>query len=298
MTNWLEGLPTKPGQAEEPGARFAPRRVDPNVRSRRVTAPNTRLYHKRRLIRAQRGIDVTSVPVEMVRPHVEKLLGYGMSHSMIAAAAGCGYEAVRRVAAGERTYLQRRTADGILSVSHTPHPLQRYVLAIGAVRRIQALQAIGWAIPEIAHAIGERESVIQKVGDYPKTTYARWRQVADLFEKLSATPGTNLRTRNWAKKHGWAPPLAWEGVDIDHPDHGPVIEEVPTATAIDEVLFQRILRGEHHGEVKDPERTALLDYAVDHGWSGPKVAQHLNMKLESGDRAIVRHRKKRREAAA
>src|SRR5690606_25764514 len=41
------------------------------------------------------------------------------------------------------------------------------------------------------------------------------------YERLSGTPGPSDKVRVWAEKLGWAPPLAWEGLNIDDPNAQP-----------------------------------------------------------------------------
>lgn len=302
MNNWLHAVALAPAQAEEPGVRFAPRRIDETVKSRRVFAPNKRLYQKRRHILAQRGVVVTAVDAHIVQAHVNKLCGYGMNYSMIAAAAGCSHMAVNEIACGERTYVQRHTADRLLAVTPHPHPHQRYVLAVGAVRRIRALQAIGWSLGAIAEEAGDKRELIAKVGSHPRITYARWRQIADVYERLSAHPGSDKRARTWAEKRSWASPMAWEGIDIDHPDSGPLLDVEHVADVVDEVLLQRIIDGRHiypdTDPLRGPERAAVIDHAIAHGWLRARLAAALNISTDGADQALVRRRRELREEAA
>ncbi|MFD3594392.1 hypothetical protein ACFWU5_16835 [Nocardia sp. NPDC058640] len=298
MTNWLTETPLRPPPAETAGARFAPRRIDNSVRSRRVAAPSTPIYHSRRHIKIQRGIPVHSVPAVIVRDHINTLTGYGCNYSMIAAAAGTSTSGIQKIATGPAVYVQRTTADAILAVTPTPHPLQRYVLAIGAIRRLRALQAIGWTMQAVADHAGEKRTTIANLGHHPTITYARWKQVADVYDQLSGQLGTNDRTRNWAKKRCWPTPLAWEGVNIDHPDSTPILDAEPAQDTLDEVLLRRILDDRHTGPVPKRERREVLNLTVKNGWTHTRLARLLNISDDAADQALVRHRRKYAKGAA
>lgn len=119
---------------------------------------------------------------------------------------------------------------------------------IGTVRRLRALQALGYTIPDIAR---EAELAVKTLrnpifrGDSVYRTTAD--AVAITYERLSMTPAPDSRgaryARTMARKNAWAPPLAWEGIDIDD----------PAATAhlgasrddqVDDVVVRRILDGD------------------------------------------------------
>jgi hypothetical protein len=92
------------------------------------------------------------------------------------------------------------------------------VPAAGTVRRMRALAAIGWAPAELAPNFGSREQVLQiRAGRTAMVTVLTASRVAAVYDRLSGTPGSSVRARNAARRAGWAPPLAWDGVDIDDP---------------------------------------------------------------------------------
>lgn len=115
----------------------------------------------------------------------------------------------------------------------------------GTVRRIQALQAIGWTQREIAEAAGVpvaslRNPVVRGSRVYRATADA----VARAFDKLAMTPAPESRNsrylRTVAAREGHASPLAWD--DIDHDEH-PAIDAGDHEQA-DEVLIDRFLAGD------------------------------------------------------
>ncbi len=52
-------------------------------------------------------------------------------------------------------------------------------------------------------------------------TIQRWREISELYDRLSMTPGPSPQTRGWAKTLGYAPPLAWDEDTIDDPRSRP-----------------------------------------------------------------------------
>lgn len=128
--------------------------------------------------------------------------------------AGC--PACRAAAA---RYSSRRRKNAILG--RTP----RRVPALGAVRRVRALQALGWSQTQIGQAmrcsqdavsrlaIGGQEWMLQDKFDRTEATYAEL--------SMTAPRGVQARrVRAMARSRGWAPPLAWD--DIDDPDEQPI----------------------------------------------------------------------------
>jgi hypothetical protein len=96
------------------------------------------------------------------------------------------------------------------------------------VRRIRALQAIGWTHAEIAAAAGLSVDAIRSPVHRGTSVY---RATADGIERaydalcMKVAPDSrNARyCRTAAARRGWAPPLAWD--NIDDPDERPVRPE-------------------------------------------------------------------------
>lgn len=101
----------------------------------------------------------------------------------------------------------------------------------GVTRRLQALQAIGWSKNQIARATGLNPVTIQKVTNdddsfIHSSTVAR---IVATYKKLSDVqpPQRNpdqirqvTLLRHGAQQRGYAPPAAWDNIDIDDQPHG------------------------------------------------------------------------------
>lgn len=146
--------------------------------------------------------------------------------------------------------------------------------AIGTQRRIQALQAIGWRITDIADALGlaTTRGVCAPLWQLMKRDHVRRstaERIANLYDRWCMTPGPAAnRNRAMAVRRGWAPPLAWN--DIDDPDELPrgLRATRPRKTDVDPVAVERSLAGRlAASELTHAERLEVVGRARRMGWS-------------------------------
>ena len=148
---------------------------------------------------------------------------------------GCRCEPAR---AAMRRYEKGRALDRLKGRPRT-------VDATGTVRRLQALNALGWTNSDIAQRMGitgfrPGESVTRfKQKTRVRTTTAEL--VARVYDELSMTPGPSEITRKRALQAGWLPPLAYDDDELDLPD----------STGISEIARQRVHRNRRRSEVDD-----------------------------------------------
>jgi hypothetical protein len=93
------------------------------------------------------------------------------------------------------------------------------VKTLGLIRRRQALAAMGYNWSELAAHYGRAVTVLRGHLERPtvqKATFQRW---VRLYDALCTIPGPSSRARFYARRMGWAPPLAWD--DIDNPRERP-----------------------------------------------------------------------------
>lgn len=112
---------------------------------------------------------------------------------------------------------------------------RRLVSALGTRRRIEALMALGWSGQLIAEALGggidwDEVRQYRTRAQVKRSTHER---VAAVYDRLSMTlpvgrtryeRQTISRTRNYARRMGWAPPLAYD--NIDDPAEQPVVVRI------------------------------------------------------------------------
>jgi hypothetical protein len=165
---------------------------------------------------------VDSTPI---REHIQYLVDHQLPMSSIARDAGVRYHCVLNISTGKWDTTRIRQATAIRAVDWHPNPRQQVVSAIGAVRRLRALHALGWSWHVLSLRCPLTAAVITKIAapapPRRHINWDTWSAIHDLYEQLSATPApkgqSSTQARNRARKHGWAPPLDWEGHDIDDP---------------------------------------------------------------------------------
>lgn len=99
------------------------------------------------------------------------------------------------------------------------------VSSVGARRRLQALATLGWSRVVLAEQIG-----LGGTGWYSRifmhdTIYASTHEtIAELYDRLCMTfaPAGHSAAlaRASARRKGWAPPMAWDDIDLDSSPSG------------------------------------------------------------------------------
>lgn len=99
----------------------------------------------------------------------------------------------------------------------------RLIDPTGTQRRIQALVALGWTYGKIGERLGiSSGGVYRMIVRYGVVRRDIAERAAAVYDEMSMTlPPTRTRqekrdasyARTVARKHGWAPPLAWDNID-------------------------------------------------------------------------------------
>jgi hypothetical protein len=179
-------------------------------------------YAKKWRLDRDRGIKRYIDPAPVVE-HLEQLLASGLSKRSIAEAAAVSPSAITQLTRHAPKHITRPIATRILAVrpehGHDRSAPRGFVPAIGARRRIRALQTIGHPAQAIADAAGVTTAVVHNIsnqaGDW--ITAANRDAIHQAYDALWSTPGPSAKTRGIAAKRGWAPPLAWDDDSIDDP---------------------------------------------------------------------------------
>jgi transcriptional regulator with XRE-family HTH domain len=165
---------------------------------------------------------------EPCRRHVKALMESGLSLGRVAVLAGLGVSTVQKVMHGTRRSgfvpsekVLARTAAAILSVRLDLDAIADTALinVAGTRRRVQALAAIGYSLKEQAEAVGRLPANYRLILTKGSVTAGTARTVRDLYDTWSMTPApdtwTTQRTRRWAERQGWLPPMAWDDDLLD-----------------------------------------------------------------------------------
>jgi len=154
-----------------------------------------------------------------------------------------------------------------------PEQRRSFVPAIGTQRRLRALARIGWTTSAIADRAGMSPARVGawQSGRHRQISRASAARIAEVYEKLSGTPGPSRRVREYAARHGWVAPLMWEDLDIDNP----------------EVQPHRDAPDPHpHAKIIEEDLRHLLGY----GMTVERVAQHLGVQAPSLRTYLYRNR--------
>jgi transcriptional regulator with XRE-family HTH domain len=170
-----------------------------------------------------------------VRAHLRTLLAAGIGRRRAGELAGVSSGSLSKIlygGPGDRPPSRRirpQTAEAILGVRPGPGQLAPSALVdiTGTRRRARALVATGWSQARLARELGLTAANFCGMLRRDQVTAATARAVSDLYDRLWNQPPPEhdqrtriaaSRARNHAEREGWAPPLAWDDDQIDHPD--------------------------------------------------------------------------------
>ncbi|MFV0435005.1 MAG: hypothetical protein ACK5LO_13625 [Leucobacter sp.] len=140
-------------------------------------------------------------------------------------------------------------SEAILALDAEDIP-RNVVAARGTVRRLRALVALGYSETRLANELGMNVGNLSRIilmrhlyrG---KVLAATAERVDTLYERLHMAPNTGSgadSAKRIAKKHRWAPPLAWD--DIDHDAHPNRREQQSTwKDSLDHAAIDIVLTG-------------------------------------------------------
>lgn len=158
------------------------------------------------------------------RNHIASLHGHAWSNRAIAAATDglVSDKAIGAIARGRNRGLVRDYTEwAILEIDPEAIPgstvkgRQPRVSKVGAVRRIQALLAIGWTHEHISKAVGFQTGSFIHYTTAGLCLLSTHRKVAAAYRRLSVRPGPSERTRALALRRGYATPAQWDDIDRD-----------------------------------------------------------------------------------
>lgn len=216
------------------------------------------------------------VDAEPAREHVRSLMAQGMGLKRIVA--------VSEVSQGQlwKLLYGKKRPDGTRDASKRIRPgTEAKILAVqldladganvdstGAVRRIQALVALGWSQSKIAARMGIlRSNFTDLAQGRTEITVAHDKGIRALYDEWSMTLPPQekhrdkiaaSRSRNYAVAHGWVPPLAWDDESIDDSAAAPYVATGPAGAAVDEAAIERRMLGDKSVRLTAVDRTELV----------------------------------------
>lgn len=188
-------------------------------------------------------------------------------------AAGCRDQccrdamSARRRANRKRAYLLRGSA--MLS-------------ALGSQRRIHALQALGWRQIDIAEAGGWAATEdVDSIMNRKHVIITTAQRVDEVYSKLCMTLGPSNRTRLYAARQGWAPPLAWDNIDTDAAPAGMRKAYEPVVKVADDLIVRAVIDGSRHPKgISVADRRAIVRELRVRGQSSAEVALRCGVSID------------------
>ena len=297
---------THAGAPHEHGTRAA--YVLDRCRCQPCTEQNAAAERRRSTSRVYGSPTSGLIDAEPARRHVTALREEGFSLVRIAALSGVGQGTINALIYGvptrrrpPSTHVRADTAGRLLAVQFDPHKVAagRRINATGTQRRLQALAARGWSIPQLALRSELPARTLRRALSSDSITAASARAVRELYEHLQHTPAprrtpqehaTARKTAARARAAGWLPPQAWDD-DIDddgeHCEPGP-----PDQDVLDQVAVERAMSGQRV-PLTPAERRAAVAQLTRRGLSARRIAELLH----TTSRTIVRIRGVNRTAA-
>lgn len=245
-----------------------------------------RLYSHQYRCDLIRGINRT-MPTASVCEHVQGLLDADVTMAAICEASGAPIATLSELARGKHERINHRLGKRILAVT-LPQclrtgPPRSLVPALGAIRRVQALLALGHTHRAIAALLPNQDpSVTMKLiaRKQPGVTFRYLHEaIAAAFDQLAMVPGRSEQTRRRARRRGYMPPLAWDEGTIDLPDavgYGARIR----VDVVDDVAVQRRMEGDRTVRVTPTEARAVCEALYRRGLSAQEVCRRTGLKPE------------------
>jgi len=155
----------------------------------------------------------------LVAVHVQRLLDAKWDRQEIADAAGVARKTVFNILNSTRPTVQINTAQALLKLRPQDAPSWRP--ALGAMRRLRALSAMGWPLWWTAEQIGMSETGIRDIscGRTQIIDRRRFEAIDRIYRQYGIRVGPSEAARTTARAKQWVTAAAWD--DIDDPNDQP-----------------------------------------------------------------------------
>lgn len=167
------------------------------------------------------------VDAKPARDHCLDLMAAGMGCKTVAKEAGLSKGVIQRLIwgnpdRGPSKRITRAHSDAILATGLRVTDRYR-VDALGTIRRLQALSAVGWKHELMAAWLDMSPKNFSRLIGGRQGYVAAWRarRTVDLYEQHWQGPAGHPGPTARAAAEGWAPPLAWDDDALDDPDARP-----------------------------------------------------------------------------
>ncbi len=235
------------------------------------------------------------VPATDTRATLQELVDAHVPIRAIAQASGLSDTAVAHIIDGSHVQVQRQTATRIASLMLNDVYARACgnVPSVGAVRRVQALMALGWRKADLEAEGVPTGQLVTRSRDL--ISVEGWRQVRDVYDRLSMTLGPSQAARDRAAARGYHPPLAWDDETIDDPRATPQRDE-PGEASLDSVAVDRVVTSGSAGtrcdtdlQLTQDERVAAIRGLLTAGSCDREIAEAIGVSNRTVLRLRHRH---------
>ncbi len=233
------------------------------------------------------GRPATLTDAAPARAHITDLRASGLGYQTIARLAGTGTRHLRDLSSTGPTptgrppirRIRANLADAILAIPADTHPI--LLDPTGTHRRLAALVALGWDLPQIAARLHRRPDSLARTLTARRITAATSRAVNRLYRELAGSPPpdtpTAVAARTYARQRGWAPPLAWDDIDTDPTPNPTALNAAADPDYLDQIAIERALTGRLTWRHLTPAETAeTIRRLTRSGHSTRTIADHLH----------------------
>lgn len=169
--------------------------------------------------------------------HLEKLRDLGWSSLLIGRHVGVCHTVPARIMRVRPKVVRMATSRAMLSIPLIPGGARFSASIVGTRRRSQALNWMGWSNEMVSTRADLRGDTLAKLLHRGKISHASALAVAKVYVQICDQTGPSSRSAAIARSRGYAPPFAWEDLDMDDP------ATRPNLTGYDEGTVQALLRG-------------------------------------------------------
>lgn len=145
-----------------------------------------------------------------------------------------------------------------------------------SARQLQALMVLGWRTRDLTVRLGWNPSYNCNVA---RVARAQWvypytaREIARLYEELSATIGPSQITARRARKAGYRAPLDWD--DIDNGVLAPTATSGNDDGEIDEIAVVRAINGHPPAKLRRVDRLVAITRLASEGLASTDIADRM-----------------------
>lgn len=156
-------------------------------------------------------------------------------------------------------------------------PPVTWVSLVGTRRRLEALATLGWSSRDLAPLLGVAANMIEAWRSgrrYQRIRSDNAARLTELYGRVSDQPSPGryaLRTKNWATRMGFTPPIGWDDDTIDNPGTKPFAAE---PVLLDTVAIAESLAG-RRVQLTRRERSEAIRVGTAMGISATSIGQLL-----------------------